>query len=49
MMVATFNGNPRPTITCYSPTNVSEETKLMSYPLLFVAARNTTSSSLAET
>ena len=27
MIVATFNGNPRPTIiSCYSPTNVREET-----------------------
>ena len=29
MMVATFNGNPRATIICYSPTNVSEETELI--------------------
>ena len=30
MMVATFNGNPRATIiTCYSPTNVSEEIQLV--------------------
>ena len=30
MMVATFNGNPRTTIiSCYSPTNVSEETELV--------------------
>ena len=29
MMVATFNGNPRATIiSCYSPTNVSEENRL---------------------
>ena len=29
MMTATFNGNPRITIiSCYSPTNVSEETEL---------------------
>ena len=29
MMTATFNGNPRATvISCYSPTNISEETKL---------------------
>ena len=29
MMAATFNGNPRaPIISCYSPTNVSEETEL---------------------
>ena len=27
-MVATFNSNPRATITCYSPTNISEETDL---------------------
>ena len=31
-MVATFNGNPRATIiSCYSPTNVSEETGLMAF------------------
>ena len=30
MMVATFNGNPSATIiSCYSPTNVSEETDLI--------------------
>ena len=30
MMATTFNGNPRATITsCYSPTNVSEETELV--------------------
>ena len=30
MMVATFNGNPRATIiSCYSPTNVNEETELI--------------------
>ena len=30
MMVATFNGNPRRTnISCYNPTNVSEETKII--------------------
>ena len=30
MMAATFNGNPRTTIiSCYSPTNVSEETELV--------------------
>ena len=30
MMVATFNGNPRATIiSCYSPTDVSEETELV--------------------
>ena len=30
MMVGTFNGNPRATIiSCYSPTNVSEETDLI--------------------
>ena len=30
MIVATFNGNPRATIiSCYSPTNVSEETELV--------------------
>ena len=32
MMVATFNGNPSATIiTCYSPTNVSEETELIAF------------------
>ena len=32
MMAATFNGNPRATIiSCYSPTNVSEETELVAY------------------
>ena len=32
MMTATFNGNPRATIiSCYSPTNVSEETKLATF------------------
>ena len=32
MMVATFNGNPSATIiSCYSPTNVSEETKLITF------------------
>ena len=32
MMVATFNGNPRATIiSCYSPTNVSEETELVAF------------------
>ena len=31
-MVATFNGNPRATIiSCYSPTNVSEETDLIAF------------------
>ena len=41
MMVATFNGNPRATIiSCYSLTNVSEETSMMSYTPLFVASRN---------
>ena len=30
MMAATFNGHPRATIiSCYSPTNVSEETELV--------------------
>ena len=30
MMVATFKGNPKATIiSCYSPTNVSEETELI--------------------
>ena len=32
MMVATFNGNPRTTIiSCYSPTNISEETELITF------------------
>ena len=32
MMVATFNGNPRATIiSCYSPTNVSEETEVIAF------------------
>ena len=32
MMVATFNGNPRATIiSCYSPTNVSEETEVVAF------------------
>ena len=32
MLTATFNGNPRATIiSCYSPTNVSEETELVSF------------------
>ena len=32
MIVATFNGNPRATIiSCYSPTNVSEETELFTF------------------
>ena len=32
MIVATFNGNPRTTIiSCYSPINVSEETKLIAF------------------
>ena len=31
-MVATFNGNPSATIIfCYSPTNVSEETELITF------------------
>ena len=44
MMVATFNGNPRATIiSCYSPTNVSEETELDdSYDELSSLVRNTT-------
>ena len=30
MIAATFNGNPKATIiSCYSPTNVSEETELV--------------------
>ena len=32
MMAATFHGNPRATIiSCYSPTNVSEETELVAF------------------
>ena len=32
MMAATFNGNPKVTIiSCYSPTNVSEETELVTF------------------
>ena len=32
MMAATFNGNPRATIiSCYSPSNVSEETELLAF------------------
>ena len=32
MMVATFNGNSRATIiSCYSPTNVSEETEIIAF------------------
>ena len=32
MRVATFNGNPRATIiSCYSPTNISEETELIAF------------------
>ena len=32
MMVATFNGEPRATIiSCYSPSNISKETKLIDF------------------
>ena len=32
MMAATFNGNTRATIiSCYSPTNVSEDTELVTF------------------
>ena len=32
MMASTFNGNPKATIiSCYSPTNVSEETELVTF------------------
>ena len=32
MLTATFNGNPRATIiSCYSPTNVSDETELVAF------------------
>ena len=32
MMAATFNGNPKATIiSCYSPTNVGEETELVTF------------------
>ena len=30
-MVATFDGNPRATIICFSPTNISEETELIAF------------------
>ena len=42
MMAATFNGNPRATIiSCYSPTNVSEETELVTfYDELFSLVRS---------
>ena len=30
-MIATFNGGPSATITCYSPTNVSEEIELIAF------------------
>ena len=41
MMAVTFNGNPKATIiSCYSPTNVSEETELVTF--YDVAFRNTT-------
>ena len=54
MMADTFNGNPRATIiSCYSPTNVSEETELVAFydelSSLYVAFRNTTCWSLAAT
>ena len=31
VMAATFNGNPRATIICYSPANVSEETEQVTF------------------
>ena len=32
MMAATFNGNPKATIiSCYSPTNVSEENEIATF------------------
>ena len=35
MIVATFNGNPRATInSCYSPTNISEETELIAFSVV---------------
>ena len=42
MMTATFNGNPRATIiSCYSPTNIREETKLATfYDELFSLVRS---------
>ena len=42
MMAATFNGNPKATIiSCYSPTNVSEETELVTfYEELFSLVRS---------
>ena len=47
MMVAMFNGNPGETmISCYSPTNVSEETDLIAF---YSELSSTTFSSLVET
>ena len=41
MVVATFNGNPRATITsCYSLTNVSEETELIAFYVLSILKHN---------
>ena len=42
MMVATFNSNPSATIiSCYSPTNVSEETDLIAfYNVLYCLVRS---------
>ena len=42
MLAVTFNGNPRTTIiSCYSPTNVSEETELVAfYEELFSLVRS---------
>ena len=33
-MAATFNGNPRATIICNSPTNVNDETELVAFSLV---------------
>ena len=41
MMAATFNGNPRATIiSCYSPTNVSEETELVTFLVILISAKH---------
>ena len=41
IIVATFNGNPRATtISCYCPTNVSEETELINYDVLCSLVRS---------
>ena len=49
MLIAAFNGNSRTTInSCYSPTNVNEETDLIAFYPLFAASRDTMFSSLME-